>query len=197
VAEAPGGAEIRTERLLLVPIGLAHAADLVTIHQDPWIARWYGGVWSTEVAETFARASGNAWRADGVAKWIAYDRRTGALVGRGGLSRMPPSNTSGQMAALAGSRWFEQCLELGWAVREAYRGRGIATEIGAAGLSFAVDILKARSVIAFTERHNLASRKVMERLRMHLAGEVRATGLIEGETGEHDNAPFALYVIER
>jgi hypothetical protein len=32
---------------------------------------------------------------------------------------------------------------------------------------------------------------------MQLAGEIRARGLIEGESGEHDEAPFALYAIER
>jgi RimJ/RimL family protein N-acetyltransferase len=197
VAEAPGGTEIWTERLRLTPIGPEHAAELVTIHRDPWIARWYGGEWSTATAETFAMASARAWRADGVAKWIAFDRRTAAVVGRGGLSRMPPNDTTAQIAALAGPGWTEQCLELGWAVREAFRGKGLATEIGAAGLSFATDILKASSVIAFTERHNIASRHVMHRLGMQLLGEIRATGLIEGKSGEHDNAPFALYVIER
>jgi RimJ/RimL family protein N-acetyltransferase len=105
---------------------------------------------------------------------------------------------------LAGLGWAQQRLELGWAVREAFRGKGLATEIGAAGLSFAIDILKASSVIAFTERHNLASRNVMElasrnvmeRLGMVLAGEIRATGLIDGKSGEYANAPFAVYVIE-
>jgi RimJ/RimL family protein N-acetyltransferase len=45
------------------------------------------------------------------------------------------------------------------------------------------------------ERHNWASRKVMERLGMRLAGEIRACGLIEGRSGVHDAAPFALYAI--
>lgn len=37
----------------------------------------------------------------------------------------------------------------------------------------------------------------MERLGMRLVGEIRARGLIAGESGEHDDAPFALYAIER
>jgi RimJ/RimL family protein N-acetyltransferase len=186
-----------TERLHLVPVSLEHVADLVAIHRDPWIARWYAGEWSTAAAETFAQACAHAWTVDGVAKWIAYERRTGALVGRGGLSRMPPDVTSSQIAALVGPAWTEQRLELGWAVREAFRGKGHATEIGRAGLSLAFEVLEARSVISFTERHNLASRNVMERLGMQLAGEISARGLIEGMSGEHDNAPFALYAIER
>jgi RimJ/RimL family protein N-acetyltransferase len=82
-------------------------------------------------------------------------------------------------------------------VLEAFRGKGFATEIGDGGLGFAFDVLGAHSVISFTERHNVTSRKVMGRLGMQLAGEIRARGLIEGESGEHDEAPFALYAIER
>jgi RimJ/RimL family protein N-acetyltransferase len=108
---------------------------------------------------------------------------------------MAPSGVSAQIAALAGPAWAEHRLELGWAVREEFRGQGLATEIGYAGLGFAFDVLGAQSVISFTERHNWASRKVMERLGMHLSGEIRTRGLIEGKSGEHDAAPFALYAI--
>jgi RimJ/RimL family protein N-acetyltransferase len=191
------GGEVLTERLRLVPIGLEHVADLVAIHQDAWVAGWYAGEWSTERAEEFAQGCGRGWTVDGVAKWIAYERRTGALVGRGGLSRMVASPVSSHIAALAGPAWTEGRLELGWAVRERFRGQGLATEIGRAGLGFAFEVLEAYSVISFTERHNGASRSVMERLGMRLAGEITARGLIEGKRGEHDRVPFAVYAIER
>jgi RimJ/RimL family protein N-acetyltransferase len=194
-AEHPDGTEVLTDRLRLVPIGPEHVADLVTIHRDPWIAQWNDGEWSTAMAETFAATCARGWIADGVAKWIAYERRTGQLVGRGGLSRMPspPDRSTSQIALLVGPAWAEHRLELGWAVREAFRANGHATEIGRAGLSFAYDILGARSVMSFTERHNLASRNVMERLGMRLAGEISHRGLIQGKSGEHDDAPFAVY----
>jgi hypothetical protein len=34
----------------------------------------------------------------------------------------------------------------------------------------------------------------MERLGMRYAGEFTGQGLVEGRTGVHDGAPFALYV---
>ncbi len=194
--------EVLTARLRLLPIGPGQVADLVTLHRDPWVAQWYAGEWSTARAEEFAQGCARAWTVDGVAKWIGYERRTGALVGRGGLSRLAAGAVGSQavgsqVAALVGPGWAEGRLELGWAVLETFRGRGFATEIGNAGLDFAFDVLGAHSVISFTERHNAASRKVMERLGMRLVGEIRARGLIEGKTCEHDNAPFALYAIER
>ena len=189
--------EVPTDRLRLVAIGTEHVAELVAIHQDPWIAEWYAGQWSAARAEEFARDCARGWAVDGVAKWIAYDRRTGALAGRGGLSRMAVGAARSQIAVLAGPTWAEERLELGWAVLEAFRGRGLAAEIGRAGLGFAFDALGAHTVVSFTERHNLASRKVMERLGMRWVGEIAARGLIDGDSGEHDNAPFALFAIGR
>ena len=51
-----------------------------------------------------------------------------------------------------------------------------------------------RAVVSYTERHNLRSRAVMERIGMTYAGEFFGTGLIEGREGIHDEAPFSLYV---
>jgi RimJ/RimL family protein N-acetyltransferase len=189
--------DVLTERLRLVPIGLEHVADLVAIHRDPWVAEWYAGEWPAARAQEFALACARGWSVDGVAKWIAYERRTGTLVGRGGLSRMVASGVSSQIATVAGPAWAEQPLELGWAVREEFRGQGLATEIGRAGLGFAFGALGAPSVVSFTERHNRASRNVMERLGMQRAGEIVSRGLIEGRSGEHDTAPFALYAVRR
>lgn len=76
-----------TERLRLEPIGPGHAKDLWRLHQDEAVAEWHGGRWNLDAAHRNAASFGEAWRTVGVHKWIAYDRRTGELVGRGGLSR--------------------------------------------------------------------------------------------------------------
>jgi RimJ/RimL family protein N-acetyltransferase len=133
-----------TDRLRLEPIGPEHAEDLWRLHQDPAMAEWHGGTWTLDQARQRAAGVADAWRTDGVHKWMAYDRRTGELVGRGGLSQW----------RLEGRDW----LEIGWTVRSALWGRGYATEIGRAGLAFASDELGAAEVVAFTEPHNRRSR---------------------------------------
>ena len=90
-------------------------------------------------------------------------------------------------------RW----AEIGWALRSAYWGRGYAAEVGRSGLRFAFDELDMRAVVSFTERHNLRSRAVMERIGMTYAGEFLGNGLIEGKQGVHDGAPFSLYIALR
>jgi RimJ/RimL family protein N-acetyltransferase len=184
-----------TARLRLVPIGPEHAGDLWRLHQDEAVAAWHGGRWSLEDAHRHTAAMAEAWAADGVGKWVAYDRRTGQLVGRGGLSRLGATTVAaGQIAAtLAGQEWARDRLELGWTVRSELWGQGYATEIGRAGLAVAFAELGARQVVAFTERHNRRSRAVMERLGMRYVGEFTGRGLLEGRTGVHEGVPFALY----
>jgi RimJ/RimL family protein N-acetyltransferase len=57
--------------------------------------------------------------------------------------------------------------------------------------------LDAERVVALTEVHNRASRAVMERLGMVLSGVILRPGLLEGRTGVHADAPFALYTYDR
>jgi RimJ/RimL family protein N-acetyltransferase len=88
-------------------------------------------------------------------------------------------------------------LEIGWAVRRGFWGRGYASEIGRAGLAFAFDTLGAQAVVSCAVRHNLRSRAVMERIGMCYAGEIRSRGLVEGRAGVQDDAPYAVCVLLR
>jgi RimJ/RimL family protein N-acetyltransferase len=151
-----------TERLRLEPVGVEHADDLWRLHHDEAVAAWHGGRYTVDAAYRRAASGRRAWEAHGFEKWMAYDRVTGELVGRGGLSR----------TELDGQRR----LEMGWTVRSDRWGCGFATEIGRAGLDFAFSELGADSVIAFTQPHNLRSRAVMARLGMHPLREVIRDG---------------------
>jgi RimJ/RimL family protein N-acetyltransferase len=174
---------VSTERLRLEPVRPAHADDLVLLHSGPDVALWYGGTWTKAEARAWAAQMQHRWQHQGVGKWMAYRLTDGELIGRGGLS----------WTELSG----EQRLELGWAIREQHRGHGYATEIGRAGLAFAFETLAAEEVVAFTEVHNHASRAVMARLGMTQLGQLYRPGLLEGRTGIHNAAPFALYRINR
>jgi RimJ/RimL family protein N-acetyltransferase len=157
-----------TERLLLVPIGPEVVGDLWRLHWDEAVAAWYGARWTANTAIAYAARMRQVWESAGVGKWMAYRRGTGELVGRGGLSRI----------------WLDgaERLEVGWTVRRECWGQGYATEIGRAGLAYAVDELAADEVVAYTEPHNLRSRAVMERLGMRYARDT-----------VHGGTPFVLY----
>ena len=162
-----------TARLRLEAIGLGHAEDLWRLFQDPAVAEWYG-MWTFEMAQREAARIGEAWATHGVHKWMAYDRVTGGLVGRGGLSR---THIAGQ-----------ERLELGWALLRRFWGYGYATEIGQAGLAFAFDELAADEVVSYTEARNSRSRAVMERLGFHYTTDLLL---------EEGREPFVLYVLRQ
>ncbi|MFD7153400.1 GNAT family N-acetyltransferase [Kribbella sp. NPDC059898] len=190
-----------TDRLRLEPItgpnGVlpGHAADLERLFADPWVSRWYDLTLTADQATAQAARHQSDWDRDGAGKWIAYDRTTGALTGRGGLSRIPAGTpTAEAIAALAGPEWAADRLELGWALVESARGHGLATELGRAGLTYAFNTLKASAVIAFTERSNTASQAVMQRLGMRYAGEIHAEGWSTDASEVLPDAPFAVYL---
>jgi RimJ/RimL family protein N-acetyltransferase len=200
-----------TMRLRLEPVGPANAADLCLVHNDDAVWPWYGNRPSIEQAEQQAEFMGDSWRLHGVHKWIAYDRVSGEVVGRGGLSRTPVDDDWGQIYAfLPAEPWVRTAhearrpfiahadwLEIGWALRREFWGRGYAAEIGRAGLAFAFDVLGMQAVVSCTVRHNLRSRAVMERIGMHYAGEIRSRGIAEGAAAPQDDAPFAVCVLLR
>jgi RimJ/RimL family protein N-acetyltransferase len=209
---AGSGGSWFTMRLRLQPIGPANAADLWLVHNDDEVSSWYENEKpSLEQAGQRAKFMADSWRLHGVCKWIAHDRVSGEVVGRGGLSRTPVDDDWGQIYAfLPAEPWVRVAheirrpfiahanwLEIGWALRREFWGRGHASEIGRAGLAFAFDVLGVQAVVSCTVRHNVRSRAVMERIGMRYAGEIRSRGMVEGADGEQDDAPFAVCVLLR
>lgn len=193
-----------------MPVGPANTGDLWLVHNDDEVSPWYGSEKpSLERVERWATSMDDSWRLHGVHKWIAYDRVTGEVVGRGGLSRTPVDDDWGQIYAfLPDEPWVRvphetrhpfvahaNWLEIGWALRSGFWGRGYAAEIGRAGLAYAFDVLGVQAVVSCTVRHNARSRAVMERIGMRYAGEIRSRGMVEGVDGEQDDAPYAVCVL--
>jgi [ribosomal protein S5]-alanine N-acetyltransferase len=121
-----------TMRLRLEPAGPAIASDLWLVHNDAEVWPWYGNEKpSPGQAEQWAKFMGECSRFQGVHKWIAYDRVSGEVAGRGGLSRTPVDDDWGQIYAfLPAEPWVRVAhvirrpfiahanwLEIGWAHR--------------------------------------------------------------------------------
>ena len=179
------GAVRVTQRLRLEPVTDAHAHDLWVIHNDDDVARWYGG-WKPTRHEALERASAMAygWSSFGVHKWVAYQRGTGELVGRGGPSTTPADEDWGRVNDfLPNEEWARETrggprgelvhtnwVEIGWALRPKFWGHGYATELGREGMTYAFNVLEVRAVVSCTDHDNLRSRAVMERLGMTYSG---------------------------
>ena len=86
----------------------------------------------------------------GYGLWTLRDRESGAFVGRGGIQ---PVTIDGVDE-----------VELGYALRPEWWGRGLATEVSRAALKLAFERLELPNVVAFTMPTNARSRRVIERL---------------------------------
>lgn len=197
-----------TERLRLEPISIGHAEDYLQVFSDDAIAEWYAGKPSRAEVKSNVEQAGRMWAEVGFHKWLAYECDSGVVVGRGGVSAMRLAGSEAIRTFLPTEPWVEERMdggaggafvrrwvEVGWAVRGEFWGKGYASEIGRASLAFAFEIIGMRAVVSFTERHNVRSRAVMERIGMRYMGEILREGLIEGRDGVHPAAPFALYVL--
>lgn len=199
-----------TDRLRLEPITATHAEDYWLVFQDDAVDAWYVGKPTRAEAQHAVDDAERSWTILGVHKWLVYTRDSGALVGRGGLSAMrlhaydgtirrflPPDAWADEWVGDDDDPLARRWAEIGWALRAPFWGRGYAAEVGRAGLQFAFDELDMQAVVSFTERINVRSRAVMERIGMRYAGEFAGTGLVADRPGVHDDAPFALYLALR
>jgi RimJ/RimL family protein N-acetyltransferase len=100
----------------------------------------------------------------GIQYWPIFLLATGDHVGCAGLRPKEP-----------------QVLELGYYLKPAFWGTGLATEAGAALIAYAFTTLDAETLFAGHHPANRASQKVLEKLGFTRAGEefYKPSGVIE------------------
>jgi [ribosomal protein S5]-alanine N-acetyltransferase len=140
---------VTTPRMRGERLGPRHHHALAPILADPRVGATMGGVATAEQVAEQLRGAAEAWERDGIGYWMFFDAATGEPVARGGLSR---TVFDGRPE-----------VEVGWTVAPERWGEGLATEVGAASLEVAAG-LGLDDIVAFTLPHNLASRRVMEKL---------------------------------
>jgi RimJ/RimL family protein N-acetyltransferase len=154
---------METARMIGEPIGPQHRAGLIALLGDPRVGATLGGVASPEVVDDQIERLAAHWERHGFGLYVWRDRATGAIVARGG-----PQHTR------VGGR---DEVEIGWAVAADRWGEGLATELGAASVEHALGPVGRPDVVAFTLHHNVASRRVMDKLGFTYERDVVHAGL--------------------
>ncbi len=150
---------IESDRLLIRRPADGDRPCLERVFCDPGMMHYLGGPWNPEqAAEALAE-----WRE----AWGVDNRWYGALVRKDTLEPIGTAGfTENTLPDDAG-------LELSWFVLPEHQGQGFATEITAALLCFAFDVLGAERVVAETHPANPASNRVLEKLGFERLGERR------------------------
>lgn len=164
-------AVFETERLTFRRMTEENLPDLMEMFQDPEVMRFY--------EHTYNEAEGRAWlqkilesyEKNGAGLWACYLKETGEFVGQCGLLFRP--NFHGRDE-----------VEVGYMFRQAFWGRGLATEAAAGAMRYAREQLGKGRLISLIRPGNTASIRVAEK-----------NGLVAEKVVEHKGAPIVVYVL--
>jgi RimJ/RimL family protein N-acetyltransferase len=167
--------ELRTLRLIGTPAGPSDFAEIRPLHGDSRVMATLssdGKTFSEEQSRSFLNRAADHWKSHGFGLWLFRDQASGDFVGYGGIKH----------AIVEG----HDEIELAYAIRSDYWGKGFATEISRAALKLGFDTMHLDRIVAFTLPHNKASRGVMENC-----------GFTYNRDITHANLPHVLYVLDK
>jgi ribosomal-protein-alanine N-acetyltransferase len=157
---------VQTERLLLERLRPDDEGEVAVLLRDPRVARTLtadGLPPSVREVRDGLHAKITHWQRHGFGLWLARDRSTGEMVGRGGLQHTVVESVAE--------------IEVGWAIVPERWGQGLATELARAAVDAAAEPLHLPEIVAFTLPANVASRRVMEKAGFAYERDVLHVGL--------------------
>jgi RimJ/RimL family protein N-acetyltransferase len=154
---SPGPGTLSTERLWLRPLQPEDLGQLALLHAEPSFWQYPLGRGQTGAeTEEFLGQVLDGYTEVGFGFQAVVERRSGALAGWAGLS--VPSFLPEILPA----------VEVGWRLGSDFRGRGYATEAGAAWVRWGFGTLGLDRIVSIFEPANKASGRVMAKLGFRL-----------------------------
>jgi [ribosomal protein S5]-alanine N-acetyltransferase len=142
---------IETERLILQPFTLEDFDDLMQLHADPEVNRFFKlqGAWPEEFVRHCLTGFIKDHQTLGYSKF-KVTLKDGTFVGRAGFSLWEETGET----------------ELGYSFKRDYWGKGYATEASQKLVRWIFEATNLEHIIAFAALENLASRNVLEKIGM-------------------------------
>jgi len=141
--------QFATARLTVERLREEHFDDLFRMWQDLKVMATLGGVRGEAVAREKFGLALDHWERYSFGIWALREKITGEFAGHSGLHHFEIDG------------WPE--IDLGYALRAEFWGKGLATEIAKAVLSIGFGILGCEHITAIALPANVASRRVMEK----------------------------------
>ena len=148
---------LHTDRLILRPLQQTDLTGLKLLHAEPSFWWFPLGRGQTDAeTEAFLDRVFENYESGNLGLEAVVDRHTGELAGWAGLSA--PTFLPEILPA----------VEVGWRLGSAWRGRGYATEAGAAWVRWGFENLGLERIVSIYEVENRSSGRVMEKLGFEL-----------------------------
>lgn len=165
---------IVTERLLLRPFRTSDGAALYSLHSDPDVTRYAGGLKNRTESDAILRRLIDRLERSGFGLLAVEEQRSGSVIGWCGLQEMRYLNGYEVIYALQCDRW----------------GRGLAFEAARAVLkeAFTLNEVLLHEVFGLVFPENLRSIRVLKKL-----GMIYSKSILDRDT----NKQASLYRVER
>ncbi len=151
----PPGPVLTTSRLLLRRWRDEDREPFAAMNADPEVMLHFVHPLGRTESDALIDRIETRFEADGFGLWAVERIEDGAFLGFTGL------------AVQTFEAPFTPCVEVGWRLARAAWGHGYATEAAIAALRFGFFEACLEEIVSFTSPLNVASVRVMERLRMH------------------------------
>jgi ribosomal-protein-alanine N-acetyltransferase len=145
------------ERVLLRPLATRDAAEMFVFASDPQVTRYLPWEPETNIATVrgfLQDQVGRRRRGESIGFAVLL-RETGVMIGSTDLM---------ELKAVRGQ------AEIGYLIAREHWNRGLMTEAGRLTIDYGFSSLHLNRVIAWADQDNAASRRVLEKLRMDVAG---------------------------
>ncbi|MBR0819721.1 GNAT family N-acetyltransferase [Bradyrhizobium liaoningense] len=159
-----------TDRLTAEKLCEDHLADLVALHLDAQVSRYLGGVRSAEVTKTYLATNMAHWDRHGFGLFVLH--KDGCFAGRAGIRHILVDGVDE--------------IEIAYAFKREFWGRGLASEIATALTEIGLSQLALPSLIGLVFVGHGASRRVLE----------KSSYILEKSTTHHGEA-VVIYRIRR
>ena len=165
---------LETPRLRLRPLGPEDIDLALDMFTDADVSRYVGGTLTPDdirvAFPSWTRRCGGGT----IGVWCVTDREDSTKLGTGVLLPMPVDHDDTEWHLIDGDGFPDREIEVGYILRKAAWGRGIATEICRELLRFGFANTHLGSFVACTDPDNANSQNVLRKCGLRDIGPIRA-----------------------
>ena len=155
---------IETERLVLKEPTSHNLDELYVLQADPDVMKYIGsGPRTKETVRDATESAIKHYEDHGFSMCMLYEKASGNFIGQAGLIYLAYNDK-------------QPDIEVGYRLHKRYWGRGFATEIAKALISWGFQHLPIDHLIAVINPDNTKSEAVLKKLGMHYVGIIQAYG---------------------
>ena len=143
-----------TSRLKLTVFSQSHLSELVRLHADPEVMRYFPATLNPAESAALLQRIIEHQRINGYSLFALHLKESDAFVGWCGLMKVPFS------------AHFSPAVEIGWRLNKIFWGKGLAPEAAKSVLRFGFLELGLSEIVSFTAELNQPSIRVMQKIWM-------------------------------